>query len=151
MSDDYSELESEFNNELKGYGSLSLELGGNLAESESANIGYHIRPEDIEALYFEGIGIPRWESIEADTTEKQLEIYNESMGKIMSDYPLINRVSDTDVKVVYTPEEILALQTECERVMETTSDAKATKALQKFVIACQKAEAHQTGLRLIPV
>lgn len=151
MSDEYSELESEFNNELKGYGSLSLELGGDLAESESAHIGYHIRPEDIEALYFEGIGIPRWESIEAETNEKRVEIYNESMAKIMADYPLIQRVSDTDVKVAYTPEEIPALQTECQRVMETTSDAKATKALQKFVIACRKAAAHQTGLRLSPV
>ncbi|CAN5453198.1 hypothetical protein BH10ACI1_BH10ACI1_16060 [soil metagenome] len=149
MSDDYSALEAEFNGEIKGYGSLSLELSDDLAD-ESANIGFHIRPEDIEALYFEGIGIPRWESIEADSTEKQLEIYNEAMSKLMAQYPLIQRVNDTDVKVAYQPEEISALQTECERVMAATSDAKATKALQKFIIACQKASAHQSELRLIP-
>ena len=150
MSDDYSELESEFNSELKGYGSLSLEIGDDSAESD-ANIDYHIRPEDIEAIYFDGIGIPRWESIEAETNEQKIELYNQSMGKIMVDYPLIQRVSDTDVKVAYKPEEISALQTECERVMETTSDAKATRGLQKFVIACRKAAENQSGLRFIPV
>jgi len=99
MNNDYlsqiSELEQEFSQELRGYGSLSLNLRGASAD-ERDYLGYDIRPEDVEAIYFEGIGIPRWETIKADTVDQQVALYNESMQKIMADYPLIGRVSDTD-------------------------------------------------------
>ncbi|MEP6902486.1 MAG: hypothetical protein ABJA66_12095 [Actinomycetota bacterium] len=143
------ELEQEFSQELRGYGSLSVNLAGDSAESREY-IGYDIRPEDIEALYFEGIGIPRWESIKADNVDQQLELYNESMQKIMADYPQIGRVSDTDRAVEYTPEEVSQLHKECEVVLKVASDPKAIKALQKFAIACHKAAENHQGLTLIP-
>jgi len=153
MNNDYlsqiSELEQEFSQELRGYGSLSLNLTGASADDQDY-LGYDVRPEDIEAVYFEGIGIPRWESIKADTVNRQVELYNESMQKIMADYPLIGRVSDTDQRVQYTSEEVSELRQECEKVLETASNPQAVKALQKLAIACLKAAEHQKGLLLIP-
>lgn len=153
MNNDYlskiGELEQEFTEELKGYGSLSPNLVGNSADDKEY-LGYDIRPEDIEALYFEGIGTPRWESIKADNVDRQLEIYNQSMKEMMANYPLIGRVSDTDQTVEYTPDEVSQLRQECEKVLETAADPKAVKALQKFAITCHKAAEHQKGLLLIP-
>lgn len=154
-----SDLELEFMQEVRGFGSLAPQLfrdGAATANStkdsgsDDGYVGYDIRPEDLEALYFEGIGIPRWESITADTVARQIEIYEESMQKIMTDYPLINRVTDTDVKVEYKPDEISKLSEECERVLKTTTNPKAVRALQKFLLTCTKASDHQTGLLLIP-
>ncbi len=153
MNNDYlsqiSELEQEFSQELRGYGSLSLNLTGASADDQDY-LGYDVRPEDIEAVYFEGIGIPRWESIKADTVDQQVELYNESMQKIMADYPLVGRVSDTDKRVQYTADEVSELRQECEKVLETASNPQAVKALQKLAIACLKAAEHQKGLLLIP-
>lgn len=153
MNDDYlsqiGELEQEFSQELKGYGSLSMNLGGESADDKQY-LGYDVRPEDIEALYFEGIGTPRWESIEADSVDRQMEIYNQSMQEKMADYPLIGRVSDTDARVEYSPEEVSQLRAECETVLENAADPKAVKALQKFAIACHKAAERQKGLLLTP-
>lgn len=152
------EIESDFIKEDKGEGSLSVYAVRDPAASfskfapreESFSVGYDIHPLDIEALYFEGIKLPRWESIKADSTDQQLEIYNESFGKIKADFPLISRVSDTDVTVKYTPEEISPLQAECERILDSADDAKAIRAVQKFYIASNKAGEQQMGLSLIP-
>ena len=152
------EIESDFLKEDKGEGSLSVyavrDPEANFSKfaprEESFSVGYDIHPLDIEALYFEGIKLPRWESIKADNTDQQLEIYNESFGKIKSDFPLISRVSDTDVTVKYAPEEISQLQAECERVADSADDARAIRAVQKFYIACNKADEQQMGLLLIP-
>ena len=152
------EIESDFIKEDKGEGSLSVYAVRDPAASfskfapreESFSVGYDIHPLDIEALYFEGIKLPRWESIKADNTDQQLEIYNESFGKIKADFPLISRVSDTDVTVKYTPEEISPLQAECERILDSADNAKAIRAVQKFYIASNKAGEQQMGLSLIP-
>ena len=153
MNNDYlsriDELEEEFKQEIKGYGSLSVNLSGNSAD-EKQYLGYDIIPQDIEALYFEGIGTPRWESIEAENVDQQLEIYNQSMKEKMADYPLIARVSDTDATVEYSPEEVSGLRAECDKVIEATADEKAVKASQKFAIACYKAAESQSGLLLTP-
>lgn len=153
MSNDYlsqiEELEREFTQEIKGYGSLSVNLTGDAAEDKQP-LGYDIRPEDIEALYFEGIGTPRWESIAAKSVDEQLEIYNRSMKEKMADYPLIGRVTDTDVRVEYAPEQVSELRAECEKVLDNTANEKAAKAAQKFAIACHKAAEREKGLVLIP-
>lgn len=153
MNNDYlsqiGELEQEFTGELKGYGSLSPHLAGEAADDRDY-LGYDIRPEDIEALYFEGIGIPRWESIKADSHDKQLELYNESMQRIMATYPLIGRVNDTDQKVEFKPDEISRLRRECDEVLETASNEQAVKALQKFAIACYRAAEQNKGLLMLP-
>ena len=153
-----TEVEDDFIKEDKGEGSLMIYAVRDTMASfskfapreESFGVGYDITPLDIEALYFEGIKLPRWESIKAENTDQQLEIYNEAFGKIKADFPLISRVSDTDVTVKYTPEEISPLQAECERVLESADDAKAIRAVQKFYIACNKASEQQMGLLLIP-
>lgn len=144
-----NDLETQFMEEVRGFGSLAVTLVGNSADG-GGFLGYDIRPEDIEALYFEGIGTPRWESIKADSVAEQMKIYEDSMQKIMSEYPLIQRVMDTDVKVEYKPNEVLELQKECEKVLKATDNAKAIWALQKFLLACNKASERQTGLSLIP-
>ncbi len=143
-----SELEQEFTKELRGYGSLTVNLSG--ASDDQEYLGYDIRPEDIEALYFEGIGVPRWETIKADSVDRQIERYNESMQKVMADYPLIGRANDTDKKVEYTPAEVSSLREECDRVLETATDPKAVHSLRKVAVACHRAGDDQKGLVLIP-
>lgn len=133
---DLNVLEEEFNQEVKGYGSLSINIVGGEASSK---LGYQIRPEDIEALYFDGIGTQRWESIKANDVDEQLKIYNESMDSIMKDYPMIGRVKDTDITVEYSAEEVSQLNAECEKVIENTTHEKAIRSVQKFQIACTKA------------
>lgn len=153
-----SEVEKEFISEEKGEGSLMVYAVRDLTAAfskfaereESFGVGYDITPLDIEALYFEGIELPRWESIKADSHEQQLAIYNEAFDKIKSDFPLISRVSDTDATVKYTLEEVSRLHAECERVADSANDAKAIRAVQKFYIACNKATESQMGIMLIP-
>lgn len=153
MNNDYlsqiDALEQEFTQEIKGYGSLSVNLVGDSADDKEY-LGYDVRPEDIEALYFEGIGTPRWESIEGESVDEKMEIYNRSMKEKMAEYPQIGRVSDTDVRVEYSPAEVSALQAECDKLLEFISDEKAVKAARKFAIACRKASEKQTGVILLP-
>lgn len=152
------QIEQEFIQEDKGEGSLMVYAVRDLnadfskfAERDvSFGLGYDITPLDVEALYFEGIKLPRWESIQAETVEEQMAIYNESFDRIKAAFPLISRVSDTDVTVKYTLEEVAKLQTECEQVADGTDDAKAIRAAQKFYIACNKATENQMGIMLMP-
>ncbi len=147
----FDDLQAQFMDEIRGFGSLAVNIAGDPDKADEGTfLGYDIRPEDIEALYFEAIGTPRWESIKADSVAEQMRIYEESMEKIMSEYPFIKRVMDTDVKVFYKSEEVSELQKECERVIKTTDNAKAIWALQKFLFACHKASENQMGLLLFP-
>ena len=160
MNDEYlknlSAVESELIQEDKGEGSLSAYVVGADESSEGAPreekiyLGYDISPLDIEALFFEGIKLPRWESIEAESLDQHREIYQQSFQKVTAEYPLISRVSDTDQKVEFTSEEVLQLREECQRVLDGANDAKAVRAVQKFYIACNKAAERRMGLRLIP-
>lgn len=155
MSNEYqqnlSEYENEFAGEVKGYGSLSPYCSSlDAASDKGLYVGYDIHPENIEALYFEGLKVPRWESIEAETVAQQEELYKEAYQKSTSEFPLISRVSDTDQKIKYSPEDVLRLQEECKRVLDDTNDAGAVRALLKFYIACDKAAQRQSGLVLIP-
>ena len=161
MNDQYlqnlSEIEQEFNQEVKGSGSLSpyaVSDPANFSKSRMNErefyIGYDIHPENLEFLYFEGLKLPRWESIVAETTAQQMEIYQKSFQKSTSDYPLVSRVSDTDKKVGYTPGEVAELSKECRKILDETNNPNAVTALQKFYIACAKASEHQLGLLLIP-
>lgn len=117
---------------------------------EDSYVGYDIHPEDIEALYFDGLGVPRWENIAAENVEKQIELYRESFQKQTSGYPLIGRITDTDQTVAYTTDEVLLLLEECERLQNGISHLKAVRALQKLILAGNKAAARQMGLLLTP-
>lgn len=154
---DLNELEIEFTKEMKGEGSLSPYAARNPAnylrgssEEEGFNIGYDIHLENLEALYFDGLKLPRWEDTAGETVAEKQASYQESFNKVTSAYPLISRVSDTDERVAYTPEEIPQLREECERLLTNTSDSKAARAIQKFIIACNKAAEQQMGLLLVP-
>jgi hypothetical protein len=154
---DLNELEIEFTKEMKGEGSLSPYAARNptnylrgFSEEEGFNIGYDIHLENLEALYFNGLKLPRWENIEGETVAERQAIYHESFAKCTSAYPLLSRVSDTDERVGYTAEEVLELRDECSRLLTDTSDSRAVLAIQKFIIACNKAAENQMGLLLVP-
>ncbi|MEP6848698.1 MAG: hypothetical protein ABI999_07565 [Acidobacteriota bacterium] len=148
MSDEQiSDLEQEFRDELKGDGSFSPHLADGTAKG--SYIGFDIHPEDIEALFFEGIGIPRWESIKADTVEEQEALYMERFNDLMSKYPLMGRANDTDQKAEFTSAEVPSLLEECDRISSSTSNPKAVRALQKMSLAASKAVAKDVGLYLI--
>lgn len=143
----FSDLENEFFMEQKGEGSLSVFFVDGDNETYA---GYDINPEDIEALYFEGIGVPRWEAIVADNVEKQLELYWERFNEKMDSLPLIGRARDTDAVVDYTADEIGGLSAECTRILEGTDHPKASRATQKIALAAKRAAAGGLGLRLKP-
>lgn len=142
-----SDLEREFINEQKGEGSLTF----NIADGgEHSYLGYDLHLEDVEALYFEGIGVPRWESLEADTVEQKTALYWEHFNERMDKYPLIGRTRDTDAKVEYAADEMQDLRGECDQVAAGTSNAKALRAVQKISLAAEKAISNQSGLVLTP-
>lgn len=147
MSEQISELELEFQNEVKGGGSLSPHV---VSGDEQTYVGYDINPEDIEALFFDGIGIPRWASIVADSVDEQNAVYMERYNEIMAKYPLIGRANDTFEAADYSVAEIAGLLAECDAVKTVSADAKATRAVEKFAIAGKKAAGQQAALRLIP-
>ena len=147
MSEQLSELELEFQNEVKGGGSLSPHVvdGG-----EQTYVGYDINPEDIEALFFDGIGVPRWASIVADSLDEQNAIYMERYNAVMAEYPMIGRANDTYEGTEYTAAEVANLLAECDAIKAASTDAKAIRAVHKFSIAGNKAAGKQAGLNLTP-
>lgn len=142
-----SEVELSFINEQKGEGSLSLFV---VSAAGKEYLGWDVNPEDIEALYFEGIGVPRWESLQAENVEQQTAMYWERFNERMAGYPMIGRVRDTDVKVSFEAEELSALIDECERVAGSTSNDKALRAAQKFSLAAARAQSAGAALGLSP-
>lgn len=145
--DDLAELEAEFAREQKGQGSLSPYISG----SPSARyVGFDIHPEDIEALFFEGIGVPRWASIEAADLDEQNAIYMERYNEVMAQFPQIGRANDTFEGSAFLAEDIGPMLAECDKIIASTTSPKAVRAAKKFVIAGNKAAAEKAGLELRP-
>jgi len=150
-TDQFDDLEKEFRLEQKGYGSLALHFAADSPHEDAGSyVGYDLHPENIEALFFEGIGVPRWESIKADSVEEQEAQYMEKYNAVMAEYPMISRSNDTDAQVRYGSAEVNALLEECSRVLGKTSNEKAVKAAQKLTLAANKAIERQIGLEFIP-
>ena len=147
-----SELERDFRHELRGHGSLALHFAERPTsqDDERTYVGYDLHPENLEALFFDGIGIPRWETLNAESVEEKQAEYMERYNELMSEYPMISRSNDTHVRVIYGSDEVGALLAECDKVLEQTSDAKAVRAAQKLSLAASKAAEKQTGLEFIP-
>ena len=142
-----SGLEQEFLAEPKGEGSLSIYV---THYDQNEYMGYDLHPEDIGAMYFDGIGVPRWESLQANTVEEQTALYWEKFNERMENYPLIGRARDTDEKVEYSADEVRKLLEECQTVASSSTDEKAQRALQKVSIAANRAAAKNAGLELKP-
>lgn len=147
MSEQLSELELEFQNEVKGGGSLSPHVVDGTGETY---VGYDINPEDIESLFFDGIGVPRWASIHADSVDEQNAIYMERYNEIMAKYPMIGRANDTFEGTEYSADEVASLLAECEAIKAASTDGKAIRAMQKFSIAGAKAAEKHAALSLTP-
>ena len=141
------DLEQEFINEQKGEGSLSIFLTGG---DTSEYVGWDVNPEDLEAIYFEGIGVPRWESLQADTVEAQTALYWEKFNALVDSLPMIGRVRDTDKTIEFTPEDVDHLYGECDEVLLAATDEKAKRSLKKFSLAAAKAKDLKAGLKLSP-
>lgn len=142
-----SDLELDFINEQKGEGSLSIYFSdGNIRDY----VGYDIHPEDLEAIYFDGIGVPRWESLNAESVEEQTAMYWDAFNKCMADYPLIGRVRDTDERVIYGRNEIAGLEEECGRIVSAGKSERARRAVMKLSIAAGKAVQKGLDLELTP-
>ena len=141
--EELKKLEEEFLQETRGEGSLSPHVGGKY-------VGYDVHTEDVEALFFDGIGIPRWASIEAANVDEQNAIYMERYNAIMAKFPMLGRSNDTFVGSAYTADEVNDLLAECRGIIESASDPKAVRATQKFVIAAQRAVEEGSALNLKP-
>ena len=152
VASQFSDLELEFRSELKGSGSLSPYVTNNSDDPGSQNsyVGFDIHPEDVEALFFEGIGIPRCDSIKAESVEEQEKLYMRDYNELMSKYPMIGRANDTEQRAAYNSDEVSALVDECDRILAGTSNPKAIRALQKFILSGKKAAEKQSGLELNP-
>ncbi len=147
MSEQVSELEQDFRGEQRGQGSLSPHVAG---ESEDSYVGYDIHPENIEALFFDGIGVPRWDNIEAETLAEQEAAYMERYNDVMSKFPMIARSNDTFQHVKYTAAEVTQLLEECGRILAASPDPNVIRAAQKFTLAGEKAAEKNAGLNMNP-
>ena len=146
MSTDQDELEklaAEFANELQGEGSLAPKVG-------NTYVGFDIHPEDVEAIFFDGIGVPRWASIEIEDLDEHNAVYMERYNAAMAKFPLIGRANDTMVGSNYSRAEIAALIAECHALIESSADPKAARATKKLLIAAIQAEAKNAPLALSP-
>lgn len=143
-----NELEQDFVNEQKGEGSLSVYLANNGEKGDY--LGWDIHLENIEALYFDGIGVPRWDSLEAETVEEKTALYWERFNAVMEALPLIGRMRDTDEEIDYSAAEIDPLTGECDRVLLGTTNEKAVRAAQKISRAAWHAAEAGAGLKLVP-
>lgn len=141
QQDEFKKLEQEFSQELQGEGSLIPNVG-------NTYVGFDIHPQDIEAIFFEGIGVPRWESIEGGDLDEQKAIYMERYNAAMAKYPLIARANDTMVGANYARAEIAALVAECRALIESSADEEAARATKKLLIAATQAEAQNAPLTL---
>ncbi|HTH38525.1 MAG TPA: hypothetical protein VL572_11185 [Pyrinomonadaceae bacterium] len=144
---DIGHLEQEFISEQKGEGSLSAFLTDG---DTSEYIGWDVNPEDLEAIYFEGIGVPRWESLQADSVEAQTALYWERFNSLMDPIPMIGRMRDTDETIEYTSDEVQQLLGECGEILLGAKDAKARRSVQKLSLAAAKATERNAGLRFSP-
>ena len=143
QQDELTRLAEEFSQELQGEGSLSPKVG-------NAYIGFDIHPDDVEAIFFNGIGVPRWASIEIEDLDEHNAAYTELYNAAMAKYPLIGRANDTMVRANYSRSEIAELLSECNTLIENSTDEKATRAAKKLLIAAMKAEASNAPLTLSP-
>lgn len=141
--DELTKLEMEFAQELQGEGSLVPKVGNTYA-------GFDIHPEDIESIFFDGIGVPRWASIESDDLDEHKAIYMERYNESMAKFPLIARANDTMVSSNYSRAEIAQLVAECRSLIDSSADQKATRATKKLLIAAMQAEAKNSPLTLSP-
>ena len=141
--DELAKLEREFMHELQGEGSLVPKVG-------NTYVGFDIHPEDIESIFFDGIGVPRWESVEAGDLDKQTAIYMERYNESMAKFPLISRANDTMVSSNYSRAEVAQLVAECRALIDSSTDPKATRATKKLLIAATQAEAKNSPLTLSP-
>ncbi len=144
---DTPDLEQEFINEQKGEGSLAIYL---INGDDAEYVGFDLHPEDLEAIYFEGIGVPRWESLKAETVEQQTAMYWEQFNERMGNYPMIGRIRDTDKVVEFADSDVPVLLAECENLAGSSTDAKALRSLHKFSIPAGRAAGANSGLRFKP-
>lgn len=138
-----TKLEAEFSQEIQGEGSLIPDVDGQYA-------GFDIHPEDIDVIFFEGIGVPRYASIEVDDLDEKNAAYMECYHEAMTKFPLIGRANDTMVGARYSLDEIGELLAECNALVDGSADEKATRAAKKLLIAAMKAEASNAPLTLTP-
>ncbi|MEQ1762791.1 MAG: hypothetical protein ABL984_06535 [Pyrinomonadaceae bacterium] len=143
QQDELTKLEKEFAHELQGEGSLVPKVG-------NTYVGFDIHPEDIESIFFDGIGVPRWASIESEDLDEHNAIYMERYNESMAKYPLIARANDTMVSSNYSRAEIAQLVAECHALIDSSADQKATRAIKKLLIAATQAEAKNDPLTLSP-
>ncbi len=141
LQDELKKLEEEFSQELQGEGSLIPKVG-------NTYVGFDIHPQDIEAIFFDGIGVPRWESIRSDDLDEQKAIYMERYNAAMAKFPLIARANDTMVGANYSRAEIAQVVAECHTLIESSADQKAVRATKKLLIAARQAEANNAPLTL---
>lgn len=137
------ELEEEFSREIQGEGSLMPTVDG-------THVGFDIHPEDIDVLFFDGIGVPRYASIEIEDLDQKNATYMERYNAAMAEFPLIGRANDTMVGASYSASEVTKLIAECNALIGRQIDEKAARAVKKLLIAAMKAEAGNAPLTLSP-
>jgi len=143
QQDELTRLAEEFSQELQGEGSLSPKVG-------NAYIGFDIHPDDVEAIFFNGIGVPRWASIEIEDLDEHNTVYMERYNAAMAKFPLIARANDTMIGANYSRAEVAALAAECRALIDGSGDERAARATKKILIAAMKAESSNAPLTLSP-
>ncbi len=155
-SSDVNGLEGSFVEEGRGNGSLHPRVvrdpvnfweGG--ACEDDFSVGYDFHPNDFEALYYEALGVPRWEDISAQGFEEQDELCYKGFVEHTLAYPLLNRINDMYQDAAYSAEEVLLLRDQCRELQASIVNEQASRALSKIILACDKATEKEMGLLFI--
>jgi hypothetical protein len=85
-----------------------------------------------------------------ETSEEWQERYSLKFQQTIPAYPMLGRIHDLFIYVIYKPEEIKQLRDECLRVQSTTSNEKALAMLKKLVRSCDESSKIGFGLLLAP-
>ena len=112
-------------------------------------VGFDFHWVDWESLFWGALNAARREEYVQGEDISEFEVRNRRrFQQSLFAYPLLGRVFDMYEDADYQAEEIDQLREECLRVRRGTQHAPAIRALDKLILACNKASDRGIGLSL---
>lgn len=89
-------------------------------------------------------------SLPGESNEEWRKRYSLKFQQAIPSYPILARIHDLFIYVIYTPDEVNELRSESLRLQSMTSNELAVAMLKKLVQACDEASKAGSGLVLVP-
>jgi hypothetical protein len=119
-------------------------------ESTDRALGIYLGGHEWSALFRQVLSCPEGPPFKpGDILDEWKTKHQAEFQESIPDYPMLGRIWDTYIDVVYQPEEIKQLREECLRVQASTLNENALAGLAKLVQACDEASKLGSGLLLL--